>query len=165
MADDNSELLAVMGDVLRAIDRQTEENKRQITELREEFVSAFNNFATATVDGFIRVEGKIDAVKQEVAGVKQEVAELRNDVEGLKQEVTGVKQEVAELRHEVTELRQDVEGLKQEVTGVKQEVAGLRHDVQQVDERLARVEAKQSVAEDVVRRLVILENIVLNKAS
>ena len=162
MADGNSELLAMMADVLRAVDRQTEENKKAIAEvgqrfegvvnafredvrsLREEFVSTFNNFAGATVDGFIRVEGKIEAVKQEVAGVKQEVTELR---------------------HEVTELRQDVEGVKQEVTGVKQEVAGLRHDVQQVDERLARVEAKQSVAEDVVRRLVILENIVLNKAS
>ncbi|GGF13982.1 hypothetical protein [Hymenobacter cavernae] len=151
MADDNSELLAIMGDVLRAIDRQTEENKQQITELREEFVSAFNNFATAIVDGFIRVEGKIDAVKQEVVGVKQEVAELRTDVDGLKQEVAGVKQEIVELKQEVTEL-------KQEVTEVKQ-------TVQRIDQRLEKVEANQSVTEDVVRRLTILENIVLNKAS
>jgi len=134
MADDNSELLAIMADVLRAIDRQTEENKKAIAEagqkfegvvnaLREEFITTFNNFATATVDGFIRVEGKIDAVKQEVAELKQEVTEL-----------------------------------KQEVTEVKQ-------TVQRIDQRLEKVEANQSVSEDVVRRLTILENIVLNKAS
>lgn len=116
MADSNSELLAVMGDVLRAIDRQTEENKRQISALRDEFVTTFNHFAAAVVDGFIRVEGKIDAVKEEVAAVKEEVAELRQDV-------------------------------------------------QRIDERLARVEANQSTAEDVVRRLTILESIVLPKAS
>ena len=148
MADDNSELLAMMGEVLRAVDRQTEENKKAIAEvgqrfdatvnaLREDFVTTFNNFAAATVDGFIRVEGKIDAVKQEVV-------ELRTDVDGLKQEVKGVKQEITELKQEVTEVKQTV---------------------QRIDQRLEKTEAHQSVTEDVVRRLTILENIVLNKAS
>ncbi|GAA3996959.1 hypothetical protein GCM10022408_04500 [Hymenobacter fastidiosus] len=123
MAENNSDLLALMGDVLRAVDRQTEENKKAIDELGGRFEAIFNRFATATADGFIRMEKKVDALKEEVAGVKQEVA------------------------------------------GVKQEVAGLRQDVQGIDQRLARVEKSLPVAEDVIRRLIILENIVLNKAS
>jgi archaellum component FlaC len=123
MANDNSDILALLGDILRATDRQTEQNTKAIGELhaemretRQEWTGIFNQFATAIADGFNRVEGKID-------------------------------------------------GLKQEVTGVKQEVADLRQDVQRIDQRLERVEKALPGYEDVIRRLVILENIVLNKAS
>ena len=97
MAADYTDLLALMGDVLRAVDRQTEENKRNIDDLGNRFEAIFNRFAEATSDGFSRMEKKIDGVKQEVAGVKQEVA-------GVKQEVAGVKQEVAELRTDVQQI-------------------------------------------------------------
>lgn len=155
MAADYTDLLALMGDVLRAVDRQTEENKKSINELglrfeqRMEqsdarFEAIFDRFATAVADGFIRMEKKIESVREEVASVKQEVA-------GVKEEVASVKQEVA--------------GVKQEVAGVKEEVAGLRTDVQQIDQRLARVEANQATQADVLHRLEVLENIVLRKAS
>lgn len=130
MAAEYTDLLALMGDVLRAVDRQTEENKKAIANLGDtveqmgaRFEAVFNRFAEATADGFIRMEKKIDGVKQEVVGVKQEVA------------------------------------------GVKQEVAALRTDVQQIDQRLARVEANQATQADMLHRLEILENIVLRKAS
>lgn len=148
MAADYTDLLALMGDVLRAVDRQTEENKKAITELGTRFEqrmeqsdarfeAIFDRFAMAVADGFIRMEKKIDGVKDEVAGVKQEVA--------------GVKQEVANV--------------KQEVAGVKQEVTALRTDVQQIDQRLVRIEANQAMQADTLHRLEILENIVLRKAS
>lgn len=134
MAPDNSEIMALLADLLRATDRQTEANTRAIDQLREgmhrtaqetnqRFEAMFNRFAEAVADGFIRVEKKIDGVKQEVAEVKEEVA------------------------------------------NVKAEVAGLRTDVQHIDERLARVEANQSTQADMLRRLEVLENIVLRKAS
>ncbi|GGG42080.1 hypothetical protein [Hymenobacter glacieicola] len=116
MAADYTDLLALMGDVLRAVDRQTEENKRNIDDLGNRFEAIFNRFAEATSDGFSRMEKKLDGVKQEVAGVKQEVA-------------------------------------------------GLRTDVQQIDQRLARVEANQATQADMLRRLEVLESIVLRKAS
>jgi len=120
MAPDNSEVLALLAELLRATDRQTETNTRAIKELRVEmrqtvqetnarFEAIFDRFATAVADGFIRMEKKID--------------------------------------------------------GVKEEVTELRHDVQQIDQRLARVEANQPTVVDVIRRLEVLENIVLNKAS
>ncbi|MBO0356625.1 hypothetical protein J0X19_01585 [Hymenobacter sp. BT186] len=148
MAPDNSEILALLADLLRATDRQTETTTRAIGELRTEmrqtaqetnarFEAIFDRFATAVADGFIRMEKKIDGVKDEVAGVKQEVADLKKEVAGVKDEVAGVKQEVTELRH----------------------------DVQQIDQRLARVEVTQPTVVDVIRRLEVLENIVLNKAS
>lgn len=130
MAADYTDLLALMGDVLRAVDRQTEENKKAIDDLGNRFEAIFNRFAEATSDGFSRMEKKIDGVKQEVAGVKQEVA-----------------------------------GVKQEVAGVKQEVAELRTDVRQIDQRLERMETNPPANQDVLRRLEILENIVLKKAS
>ncbi len=57
MAADYTELLALMGDVLRAVDRQTEENKKAIDNLGTRFEAIFNRFAEATADGFIRVPG------------------------------------------------------------------------------------------------------------
>ena len=99
MAADYTDLLALMGDVLRAVDRQTEANQKAIDNLGNRFEAIFNRFAEATSDGFSRMEKKIDGVKQEVAGVKQEVA-------GVKQEVAGVKQEVAELRTDVRQIDQ-----------------------------------------------------------
>ncbi|MBC6698973.1 hypothetical protein [Hymenobacter sp. BT190] len=137
MAADYTDLLALMGDVLRAVDRQTEANQKAIDNLGNRFEAIFNRFAEATSDGFSRMEKKIDGVKQEVAGVKQEVA--------------GVKQEVASV--------------KQEVAGVKQEVAELRTDVQKIDQRLVRIEANQATQADMLHRLEILESIVLRKAS
>ncbi|GAB2781097.1 chromosome segregation ATPase [Hymenobacter luteus] len=169
MAADYTDLLALMGDVLRAVDRQTEENKKAIQELglrfeqRMEqsdarFEAIFDRFATAVADGFIRMEKKIEGVKEEVAGVKQEVASVKQEVTSVKQEVAGVKQEVASVKQEVA-------GVKEEVANVKQEVAGLRTDVQQIDQRLARVEQNQATQADMLHRLEVLENIVLRKAS
>ncbi|UYZ64512.1 hypothetical protein [Hymenobacter weizhouensis] len=120
MAADYTDLLALMGDVLRAVDRQTEENKKAIEELGARFErrmeqsdarfeAIFDRFATAVADGFIRMEKKID--------------------------------------------------------GVKQEVSELRTDVQHIDQRLARVEANQNTQADMLRRLEVLESIVLRKAS
>ena len=169
MAADYTDLLALMGDVLRAVDRQTEENKKAITELGTRFEqrmeqsdarfeAIFDRFATAVADGFIRMEKKIDGVKDEVAGVKQEVVSV-------KQEVAGVKQEVANVKEEVAGVKQEVANVKQEVAGVKQEVAELRTDVQRIDQRLVRIEANQAMQADTLHRLEILENIVLRKAS
>ncbi|MCR5889662.1 hypothetical protein LRS06_18160 [Hymenobacter sp. J193] len=112
--------MALLADLLRATDRQTEENSRKIDELRTEirqtaadtnarFEAIFDRFATAVADGFIRVEKKIDAVKQEVAE--------------------------------------------------------LRTDVQHIDQRLERIETNPATTPDVLRRLEILESIVLRKAS
>ncbi|MBG8554807.1 hypothetical protein [Hymenobacter guriensis] len=99
MAPDNSEILALLADLLRATDRQTEENSRKIDELRTEmrqtaaetnarFEAIFDRFATAVADGFIRVEKKIDAVKQEVG-------ELRTDVQRIDQRLARVEQNQA----------------------------------------------------------------------
>ena len=93
-----------MGEMMRAADRDREENMRRFELLTEVMIA-----------GFGRLEGKLDDVKQEVAGVKQEVAEVKQEVAGVKQEVAGVKQEVT--------------GIKQEVAGIKQEVVGLNKRV------------------------------------
>ncbi|RSK24739.1 hypothetical protein [Hymenobacter metallilatus] len=127
MAADYTDLLSLMGDVLRAVDRQTEENKKDLARLTTvveqmgermeqrmeqsdaRFEAIFNRFAEAVADGFIRVEKKID--------------------------------------------------------GVKEEVSELRTDVQHIDQRLERLEARPSTDPDVLRRLSVLEDIVLRKAS
>jgi uncharacterized coiled-coil protein SlyX len=84
MAADYTDLLALMGDVLRAVDRQTEENKKAIDNLGNRFEAIFNRFAEATSDGFSRMEKKID-------GVKQEVTELRTDVQRIDQRLARVE--------------------------------------------------------------------------
>ena len=98
MPSDNSDILALLSDLLRATDRQTDELRKEMRQLNQEtndrFENIINRFGEAIADGFIRMEKKIDGVKQEVAGVKREVA-------GVKREVAGVKREVAELRTDV----------------------------------------------------------------
>ena len=84
MPSDNSDILALLSDLLRATDRQTEENSRKIDELRTEmrqlnqetndrFEKVVNRFGEAIADGFIRMEKKFDEVKQEVTGLRTDV--------------------------------------------------------------------------------------------
>lgn len=117
MPSDNSDILALLSDLLRATDRQTDTLRAEMRQLNQEtndrFEKIINRFGESIADGFIRMEKKIDGVKQEVAGVKQEVAELRTDV-------------------------------------------------QHIDQRLERMETTNP---EVIRRLEVLESIVLKKAS
>ncbi|SDX67317.1 hypothetical protein [Hymenobacter psychrophilus] len=127
MASDNSDILALLSDLLRATDRQTDTLRAEMRQLNQEtndrFENIINRFGEAIADGFIQMEKKFDDLKQEVSEVKQEVA------------------------------------------GVKQEVAGLRTDVQHIDQRLERTETDPATNPEVLRRLEILESIVLRKAS
>ena len=46
MAENNSDLLALMGDVLRAVDRQTEENKKSFEALNIRLDQCLNRWET-----------------------------------------------------------------------------------------------------------------------
>jgi archaellum component FlaC len=138
MAPDNAEVLTLLSDLLRATDRQTETNTRKLDELREE--------------------------------MRQTTSEIREEMRQTAQETNARFEAIFDrfataVADGFIRMEKNIDGMKEEVTGVKQEITGLRQDVQQIDQRLARVEETQPTAADVIRRLEVLESIVLNKAS
>ena len=82
MADNNSEMLALMAELMRSADRDREENMRRF----EDVGRNFERLTQVMIDGFGRLEDKIVAVKDEVAGVKQEVVGLNQRVDTLTDE-------------------------------------------------------------------------------
>ena len=82
MADNNSEMLALMAELMRSADRDREENMRRF----EDIGRNFERLTQVMIDGFGRLEDKIVAVKDEVAGVKDEVVGLNQRVDTLTDE-------------------------------------------------------------------------------
>jgi archaellum component FlaC len=68
MADNNSEMLALMAELMRVADRDREENMRRFESLTQTMIAAFG-----------RLEDKIDGVRQEMAGISQRVDTLTEE--------------------------------------------------------------------------------------
>lgn len=77
MADNNSEILALLAESLRAADRDREENMRRFEQLTE-----------VMVNGFLRLEDKLGARIDRVAA---EVAELKTDMREVKADIREIK--------------------------------------------------------------------------
>ena len=142
MVPDNSEILALLADLLRATDRQTEANTRAISELRVEVRSAI---------GDIREE------------MRQATTDIREEMRQTAQETNERFENI--FNRFATAVADGFIRSEKKLDEVKQEVAGVRQDVQQIDRRLGRIEQDLPNYLDVVRRLTVLETIVLNKAS
>lgn len=138
---DNTDILALLGEILRATDRQTAANTRAIEELRTEMREA-------------NVE-----MRQANAEMREANAEMRQANVEMRQEFTAIFNRFGEaVADGFIRSERKLEEVKQEVSGVKQEVAELRQEAQ-------RAESNQPTLQDIVRRLTVVETIVLPKAS
>lgn len=162
---DNTDLLALMGDLIRATDRQTAENKRNIDELRadiaridEKFTTAMTSFAAAVAHGFERVDKKLDSLNERVDG-------LNERVDGLTAEVRETNRRVDVLTERVDTLTGRVDETNRRLDVVIEHTGHLTEKVDSIDRRLYHIEQDLPNYLDVVRRLTVLETIVLPKAS
>ncbi|MBC8084739.1 MAG: hypothetical protein H7Z21_16190 [Hymenobacter sp.] len=142
MAPDNSEILALLADLLRATDRQTETNTRKTDEPRAEMRISANDIR--------------EIMTQNMGGLRTELRQTAQE--------TNARFE-AILDRFATAVADGFIRNEKKLDEVKQEVAGVKQEVQQIDRRLGRIEQDLPNYLDVVRRLTVLETIVLNKAS
>ena len=122
MADNNSEILALLAESLRAADRDREENMRRFIQLTE-----------TMVNGFLRLEDKLGA---RIDNVAASVDHLTERVDHLTVEVAELKIDVREIKVQAQETNRRL-GNVFEHTGQVTEVSGA------TGLRLSHVEAAQ----------------------
>ena len=147
MADNNSEMLALMAELMRSADRDREENMRRF----EDIGRNFERLTQVMIDGFGRLEDKIIAVKDEVAGVKQEVA-------GVKQEVASVKQEVVGLNQRVDTLTDEQRAMNRRLQATFDQTGKLTEQAAATELRLTRTEQAAPTNAELDARLREVEN-------
>ena len=95
MADNNSEILALLAEALRAADRDREENMRRFTQLTE-----------TMGNGFLRLEdklgGRIDNVVTSVDHLTEEVKELKIDMREVKTDIREIKMQGQETNRRLS---------------------------------------------------------------
>jgi len=148
---DNTELLAMMGEVLRAIDRPTEANQQSIREATERQSRVIEHLLEATSNGFGRLEAKLDQTNNRLDQTINRLDQTNNRLDQVVSSVNGLETGMAR-----TEERLD---------SVVEHLGHLTERVTAIDNRLERIEAQQPAYQDVVRRLTVPEGIVLRRAS
>ena len=100
MADNFSEILALLAEQMRAADRDREDNLRRFERLTE-----------VMLNGFVRLEDKLDAkfdeLKQEVAGVNERVELLTDEQRTLNRRLQATFEQTGQLTEQAadTDLR------------------------------------------------------------
>ena len=144
MANDNADLLAMMADLLKATDRQTEENKRAIEQVGAKFEGMLLRVVEVMSAGFERVDKRFEQVDKRFEQIDKRFEQMDKRFEGLTDEVR------------VTNQRLDT---------VIEHVGHLTETVDSINRRVGHIEKDLPNYIDIVRRLTVVETIVLNKAS
>ena len=122
MADNNSEILALLAESLRAADRDREENMRRFIQLTE-----------TMVNGFLRLEDKLGARIDNVAA----------SVDHLTERVDHLTVEVAELKIDVREIKVQAQETNRRLGNVFEQTGQLTEVSVATGLRLSHVEAAQ----------------------
>ncbi len=126
MADNFSELLALMAEQMRAADRDREENMRRFEKITE-----------VMLNGFVRLEDKLDGVKQEVAGVSQRVDVLTDRVDTLTDEQRTMNRRLQATFDQTGKLTEQAADVDMRLTRTEQQAVPTNAEL---DARLREVE-------------------------
>ena len=129
MADNNSEILALLAESLRAADRDREENMRRFIQLTE-----------TMVNGFLRLEDKLGA---RIDNVAASVDHLTERVDHLTERVDHLTVEVAELKIDVREIKVQAQETNRRLGNVFEHTGQLTEVSVATGLRLSHVEAAQ----------------------
>lgn len=134
MADNNnSELLALMGDLIRATDRQT-----------EVFTQRFERLNEVMVDGFGRLEGKI--------------GETNVRLDHLTERVDHLTEEVQEIKVDIREIKAGAQETNSRLANTFEQTGRLTENTDAVGLRLIHVEqAQQPTNAELDARLKVVE--------
>ncbi|MDQ2771501.1 MAG: cell division protein ZapB [Bacteroidota bacterium] len=139
MADNNSEILALLAESLRAADRDREENMHRFERLTE-----------VMANGFDRVEAKIsetnvrlDHLTGRVDHLTEAVRELKTEVSALKTEVSELKTDMREVKTDIREIKAQAQETNRRLTNTFGQVGQLIEQTNASDLRLSHVETAQ----------------------
>jgi chromosome segregation ATPase len=118
MADNNSEILALLAESLRAADRDRAENMHRFAQLTE-----------TMVNGFLRLEDKLSA---RIDGVAASVDHLTSRVDNLTGRVDNLTSRVEHLTSRVDHLTSRVDHLTEEVAELKTDMREVKADIREI---------------------------------
>ena len=136
MADNNSEILALLAESMRVADRDREENMRRFERLTE-----------VMMNGFGRLEGKIGETNVHLGHLTERVDHLTERVDHLTERVDHLTEEVAELKTDMREVKTDIREIKVQAQETNRRLVNTFDHVGQLTE----------VADDSQLRLVHVE--------
>ena len=136
MADNNSEILALLAESMRAADRDREENMRRFAQLTE-----------TMMNGFLRLEdklgGRIDNVVASVNHLTGRVDHLTGRVDHLTEEVKELKTDMREVKTDIREIKEQNQETNRRLTNTFGQVGNLTEATDNSQLRLSHVEAAQ----------------------
>ncbi|WP_310391694.1 hypothetical protein [Hymenobacter sp.] len=151
MADNNSEILALLAESLRAADRDREENMRRFAQLTETMVNGFlrledrlgariDNVATS-VD---HLTGRVDHLTGRVDHLTGRVDHLTERVDYLTGEVSELKTDMREVKGDVREIKVQAQETNRRLANTFEQVGQLTEQTKASDLRLSHVEEAQA---------------------
>ena len=148
MASDNTEILVLLAESMRAADRDREENMRR-----------FERLTQVMVDGFGRLEDKI-------SGTNARIDHLTERVDHLTGRVDHLTEEVKELKVDMREVKAQAQETNRRLASTFNQTGRLTEAADATSLRVSHVETRQATdATEFRERLGTIENIVLPKAS
>lgn len=133
MADNFSEILALLAEQMRAADRDREAANRD----REDNMRRFERLTEVMITGFGRLEDKIDGVKQELAGTNQRLDTLTDRVDNLTDEQRTMNRRLQATFDQTGQLTEKVTEVDMRLTRTEQQAAPTNAEL---DARLREVE-------------------------
>ncbi len=129
MADNNSEILALLAEALRAADRDREDNMRRFTQLTE-----------TMVNGFLRLEDKLGA---RIDNVVASVDHLTGRVDHLTEEVKELKIDMREVKVDIREIKVQAQETNRRLGNTFDHVGELTEAADDSQLRLSHIEQAQ----------------------
>ncbi len=132
MADNFSEILALLAEQMRAADR----DRARADQDREDNMRRFERLTEVMITGFGRLEDKIDGVKQELTGTNQRLDHLTERVDHLTERVDHLTERVDNLTDRVDHLTERVDNLTDRVDHLTERVDTLTDEQRTINRRL-----------------------------
>jgi chromosome segregation ATPase len=120
--DNNSELLALMGDLIRATDRQTTVFEQRFERLNEVMVNGFDrleNKISATNTRLDHLTERVDHLTERVDHLTEEVAELKTDMREVKAQVIDINRRLGNTFDQTGRLTEQTKATYDRLTQVE----------------------------------------------
>ena len=143
MADNNSEMLALLAESMRAADRDREENMRRFAQLTETMMNGFLRLEDKLGARIDNVSARVDHLTSRVDHLAEEVKELKVDVRELKTDVRELKTDMREVKTDIREIKEQNQETNRRLTNTFGQVGNLTEATDQNQLRLSHVEEAQ----------------------
>lgn len=146
MADNNSEILALLAESMRAADRDREENMRRFERLTEVMVNGFDRLEVKIGETNVRLDhltDRVDYLTDRVDHLTDRVDYLTDRVDHLTGEVSELKTDMREVKADIREIKVQSQETNRRLANTFDQVGNLTEATDHSQLRLSHVEQAQ----------------------